>query len=218
MVYKRKRNLFQLAEARNIPVEQVDKKELARLSGREDHQSVLALVSTYTCLNSEKFIDRIYAAKPENLPSVVMIDNVQDLNNAAAVLRTAEVLGMKTVIFTEVRDSIISPVVSKRSAGAAEHLDVMVTSNPTPLMKAFKERKYSIYGLDAKGKTMIQDVPFTAPFCLVIGSEGSGIRDKIKPYCSLVSIPQKGKVNSLNLSSAASIALFTAVMATQNTK
>ena len=86
-------------------------------------------------------------------------------------------------------------------------------------MKAFKERKYSTYGLDAKGKMMIQDVPFNNPFCIVIGSEGSGIRDKIKPFCTgLVSIPQKGKVNSLNLSSAASIALFTAVTATQNTK
>ncbi|MBF0275706.1 MAG: RNA methyltransferase [Nitrospinae bacterium] len=211
-VFKKKNVIFRIAEERNIPVDILDKKEISKLVDREDHQSVIALVSCYTCLNAEKFVERILAAAPAHLPDVLMVDNVQDTNNTAAVLRTSEVLGLNTVILNEVSEGVIRPVISKRSAGAVEYLDIVAPKNSTSILQALKERKYSIYGLDAKGKNSIDDTKFSRPFCIIIGSEAGGVRDKVKKFCtSLVTIPQKGRVNSLNLASAAAIAVFTAM-------
>ncbi len=210
---RKDRSLIRLAEERKIPVEERDKKEIARLCGREDNQGICAMVSLFQGLNPEKFLAKIAEAPPEQLPNILMIDNIQDVNNVAAVLRSAECLGMKHVIFTERESSLITPVVCKRSAGAVEYLHILTLNNPVPLLKEMKERGYSIYGLDAKGKQALEQTAFHTPFCLIIGSEGKGIRGKVLSYCSdVISITQRGRITSMNLSSAAAITLHRAML------
>ena len=207
------RSLIRAAEVRNISVEERDKKEIARLSGREDNQGVCAMVSAYQCLNPEKFLKKIASAPEEQLPNILMIDNIQDVNNVAAVLRSAECLGLKHVVFTEREHSVISPVVCKRSAGAAEHLHILALNNPSTLLKEMKERGYYLYGLDAKGKKRVEETQFHTPFCIIIGSEGKGIRPKIASFCTdLLSITQRGEVSSMNLSTAAAITMHIAML------
>jgi len=139
---------------------------------------------------------------------ILILDQVADPYNFGAVARTAYQLGFNAIVI-QTRNSVeVTPTVSRISTGAIEYLKVAEVINIRKAMAYLKEQDFTIYTLDAKG-TPIQDTKFNPKTVLIIGNEGKGVRYQIKQESDyLLSIPMKGKLDSINLSNAFAIAAW----------
>ena len=202
--------LVQLAKARHIPVHVEPKVMLDRLVRGVRHQGVVAMgaVRRYTTVDAILAV----AKKRQEPPFVIVLDGVQDPQNLGSVLRSAEAAGVHGVIIPERRAVGLSGTVAKSSAGAVEHIAVAQVVNLSHVLKALKEHGLWIYGLDARATTCYSDVDYTGGVGFVVGGEGQGVRPGVLAVCDeAVHIPMRGKVESLNASAAASVALFEVV-------
>lgn len=172
--------------------------ELERLCGSPDHQGVVAEVDPYP------YGDPVGLLKREGA-LLVALDQVQDPRNLGAVCRSAEFAGAEGVIVPERRSASVTPVVCKTSAGAVEHLEVAHVRNLADWLAQAKEAGFWIWGADAEAKQPPWSADLTGPTILVLGGEGKGLRPRVAAACDgLVAFPQKGKIESLNVSAAAS--------------
>lgn len=198
--------IIELAKTKNILVKNVDKATLDRLSENKRHQGVIAEAMEYEYKDIDDILD--YAKKRGEKPFVVILDEITDVHNLGAIIRTAECLGAHGVIIPKRRAAQINGVVAKSSAGAIEYLPVARVTNISQALEELKEKGLWIYGADMNGKNIYEE-KFDVPVGLVIGSEGSGIGRLVKEKCdNLVKIPMKGNINSLNASCAASIIIY----------
>jgi len=198
--------IIELAKNKNILVKNVDKATLDRLSENKRHQGVIAEAMEYEYKDIDDILN--YAKKRGEKPFVVILDEITDVHNLGAIIRTAECLGAHGVIIPKRRAAQINGVVAKSSAGAIEYLPVARVTNISQTLEELKEKGLWIYGADMNGKNIYEE-KFDVPVGLVIGSEGSGIGRLIKEKCdNLVKIPMKGNINSLNASCAASIIIY----------
>jgi 23S rRNA (guanosine2251-2'-O)-methyltransferase len=178
--------------------------ELERLCGSADHQGVVADVDPYP-----------YAGSGELLKSnalLVALDQVQDPRNLGAVARSAEVAGAAGLVIPERRAAEVTAVVCKASAGAVEHLAIARVRNLADWLGEAKEAGFWIWGADADAGQAPWDLDLTGPTVLVLGGEGKGLRPRVGSACDgLVALPQRGEIDSLNVSAAATALLFEAV-------
>ncbi|HEX3042156.1 MAG TPA: 23S rRNA (guanosine(2251)-2'-O)-methyltransferase RlmB [Solirubrobacterales bacterium] len=171
--------------------------ELERLCGSPDHQGVVAEVDPYP------YGDPVGMLREGAL--LVALDQVQDPRNLGAVCRSAEFAGAAGVIVPERRSASVTPVVCKTSAGAVEHLEVAHVRNLADWLAQAKEAGFWIWGADADAPQTPWSVDLTGSTVIVLGGEGKGLRPRVAAACDgLVALPQKGKVESLNVSAAAS--------------
>ncbi len=178
--------------------------ELERLCGSPDHQGVVAEVDPYPYADPSGPLRH-----PDAL--IVALDQVQDPRNLGAVCRSAEFAGAAGVIVPERRAAEVTPVVCKTSAGAVEHLDIAHVRNLADWLAEAKEAGFWIWGADAEADQAPWSVNLSGPTVLVLGGEGKGIRPRVASACDgLVALPKLGKVDSLNVSSAAAALLFEA--------
>ena len=139
---------------------------------------------------------------------VLILDQVSDPHNFGAVARTAYQLGFEAIIIQNRNSVNVTPTVSRVSSGAVEFLKIVEVVNIRQAMSFLKENFFTIYTLDAKGDPL-QDIKFNEKTALIIGNEGKGVRYQIKQESDhLVSIPMKGKLDSINLSNAFAIAAW----------
>ncbi len=179
--------------------------ELERLCGSPDHQGIVAEVDPYPYGDADGLLRR-----PDAL--IVALDQVQDPRNLGAVCRSAESAGVAGLIIPERRAATVTPVVCKTSAGAVEHLEVAHVRNLADWLGAAKEAGFWIWGADADGDQPPWGVDLTGPTVLVLGGEGKGLRPRVASACDgLVALPTLGKVESLNVSAAATALLFESV-------
>lgn len=179
--------------------------ELERLCGSPDHQGVVAEVDPYPYGDAEGMLRR-----PDAL--IVALDQVQDPRNLGAVCRSAESAGAAGVVIPERRAAMVTPVACKTSAGAVEHLEVAHVRNLADWLAAAKEAGFWIWGADAEGPQPPWGVDLTGPTVLVLGGEGKGLRPRVASSCDgLVALPRRGRVESLNVSAAATALLFESV-------
>jgi 23S rRNA (guanosine2251-2'-O)-methyltransferase len=144
-------------------------------------------------------------------PLLVLCDGIQDPHNLGAIIRTAEAAGAHGVVIPKRRSASLTLTVGKTSAGAASWLPVARVSNLVSAMETLKEHGVWIYGTDAAGASYTQS-DFTGGTAFVIGSEGFGMSRLVGETCdAMLSLPMRGKVNSLNASVAAGIFLYEAV-------
>jgi 23S rRNA (guanosine2251-2'-O)-methyltransferase len=142
---------------------------------------------------------------------VVALDQIQDPHNLGAVCRAAEVAGAAGVVIPERRAASVTPAVCKASAGAVEHLKVARVRNLADWLEEAKQGQAWVYGAEAEADRLYTDVEWTGRAVLVLGSEGSGLRQRVARTCdALISIPVAGQVGSLNASVAAAVILFEA--------
>jgi 23S rRNA (guanosine2251-2'-O)-methyltransferase len=185
--------------APEVPVE-----ELERLCGSPDHQGVVAEVDPYPYADPAALLGR-----PDAL--VVALDQVQDPRNLGAVCRSAEFAGAAGVVIPERRSAEVTAVACKASAGAVEHLEVARVRNLADWLAEAKQGAFWIWGADAGAGQAPWDVDLSGPTVLVLGGEGKGIRPRVASACDgLVALPRRGKVESLNVSAAATALLFEA--------
>ncbi|HET7177854.1 MAG TPA: 23S rRNA (guanosine(2251)-2'-O)-methyltransferase RlmB [Solirubrobacterales bacterium] len=199
------------AEAGKRPVRRVWRspetpaEELERICGSPDHQGVVAEVDPYPYADPAALLRREGAL-------LVALDQVQDPRNLGAVCRSAEFAGAAGVVIPERRSAEVTAVVCKASAGAIEHLDVARVRNLADWLAAAKAAGFWIWGADADAAQAPWDIDLTGPTVLVLGGEGKGIRPRVVAACDgLVALPRLGRIDSLNVSAAATALLFEAV-------
>ncbi|ACO45320.1 23S rRNA (guanosine(2251)-2'-O)-methyltransferase RlmB [Deinococcus deserti] len=183
--------------------------ELDQLAGTTQHQGILAEVEDMAWASMDDIMDRA-EARGEDLV-VVLLDGITDPRNFGAIIRSAEVLGAHGVVVEERRSAPLSPVVAKTAAGATSYLPVAQTKNLPRLIDQLKAEGVWVYGAAGEAAQELGKVDFSGKLALVIGAEGEGMRRLVREKCDvLVSIPVRGKVQSLNASVAAGILLYEA--------
>jgi 23S rRNA (guanosine2251-2'-O)-methyltransferase len=179
--------------------------ELERLCGSPDHQGVVAEVDPYP------YGDPVGLLKREGA-LLVALDQVQDPRNLGAVCRSAEFAGAAGVIVPERRSASVTPVVCKTSAGAVEHLEVAHVRNLADWLAEAKDAGFWIWGAEAEAEQTPWSADLTGSTVIVLGGEGKGLRPRVTAACDgLLALPQRGKVESLNVSAAATAVLFEAL-------
>lgn len=147
--------------------------------------------------------------KRNEIPFFLILDCIEDTGNVGAILRSADAAGVHGVIMQEHRSAGLGPAVSKASAGALEYVPVSQISNIKHAISEMKEREITIIGAESGSGDMLWDVDFSVPAGIVIGSEGRGLRKTVAEKCDfVVSIPMRGRVNSLNVSVASAVLMF----------
>ncbi|MBR7161690.1 MAG: 23S rRNA (guanosine(2251)-2'-O)-methyltransferase RlmB [Clostridia bacterium] len=200
--------IFALAKQRNIVISEVDKKRLDELSFGNAHQGVAAVASPVE-YKTVKEIVAIAEEKGEK-PLIVVCDGVEDPHNLGAIIRCADGAGAHGIIISKRHCPVIGQTVLKSSAGAASYVPIAKVSNIASAVEELKELGVWTYAAEADGVPYKQ-ADFGGACALVLGSEGSGVSRLVREKCDFtVSIPMRGHVNSLNVSTAASVLLFEA--------
>ncbi|MBR5527650.1 MAG: 23S rRNA (guanosine(2251)-2'-O)-methyltransferase RlmB [Clostridia bacterium] len=197
------------AISRKIPVIEAEKEKLDALCGYEQHQGIVALASEKEYCD----IDDILAIAEERgeKPLIIIADGVSDPHNLGAIIRCAEGAGAHGVIIPKRRAAGATPAVAKASAGALEHMAVAKCANISDTIRKLKDRGLWIFAAEADG-TDYTKTDLDIPAAIIVGSEEYGISEIVKKNSDfIVSIPMLGKVNSLNVSTAAAVLLYEAV-------
>jgi len=178
--------------------------EIARRAGADGHQGICAEVSDYRYVDEEQLLVRDQAL-------IVALDQVQDPQNLGAICRSAECAGAVGVVLPERRAAEVTPAVCKASAGAVEHLPLAQVRNLTDFLTAAKERGFWCYGADGDAELDYRQVDLAGPVVLVMGSEGKGLRPRVASACdALISLPLRGRIESLSVGAAAAVLLYAA--------
>ena len=198
------------ARAAGIVVVDADKRKLDGMSRTHAHQGVIALAAMREYVSVEDILEK--AAEKGEKPLIVVCDEISDPHNLGAIIRTAECAGAHGIVIPKRRSAGLTAVVAKTSAGAVAHMPVARVANIPSLLKDLKKQGGWVFGTAAKGPTSLYEADLKGPAAIVIGSEGDGMTRLAEENCDfLVSIPMKGKLNSLNTSAAAAILLYEAV-------
>lgn len=198
--------LASMAKEKGAVVKEVDSKKLDFMCGGANHQGVAAYVAAHEYASVEDIF--AYAEEKGEPPFIVVCDEIEDPHNLGAIIRTAECAGVHGVIIPKRRSASLNFTVGKTSAGALEYMRVARVSNLASTIDELKEKGCWVYGADMDG-TDYKKTDFSGAVVLVIGSEGKGIGKLIRQKCdAIVSLPMKGKINSLNASVAAGILMY----------
>ncbi|MHB8381300.1 MAG: 23S rRNA (guanosine(2251)-2'-O)-methyltransferase RlmB [Candidatus Binataceae bacterium] len=176
---------------------------LVRMAGREArHQGIIAEVREYPYASFEEVIS-------EGHDPLILVDGVTDPRNLGALMRSAEGAGVPAVILARDRTVGVTPAAIKSSAGAWVHLKIARCGNVARALEQMKQAGYWVVALAPGGTTSIYDLDTARKLALVVGSEGAGVREIVKKTADYVAaIPMRGRVDSLNVSVAAAVALF----------
>lgn len=203
-------DLVQLAKAQQVPVHIEPQPAFDRLVPHGRHQGVIAFVAAKSYSSTEDILQR--AKERGEPPFLVLLDGVEDPHNLGAVLRTAEAAGVHGVFIPERRAVGLTSVVAKVSAGALDHILVSRVGNLARLIEDLKKVGVWVYAVEPSAQKQITQLDLCGSVALVFGGEGQGVRPGVLQLCDdRVSIPMKGKVESLNVSAAVAVALFEAV-------
>jgi 23S rRNA (guanosine2251-2'-O)-methyltransferase len=199
-----------LCQRLGIPIESSAPAKLDSLAGKNVHQGIAAQVGPYPLEEIEAMLGAARAS--DQLPLLLALDGVQDPQNLGAILRTADAVGVHGVILPVDRAAGVTPTVSRVSAGAVEYLRVSQCTNLARTLCQLKDKGLWVVGVEQHQEAQnLWQVAFGMPTVLVLGSEGSGMRRLTVKTCDiLASIPMVGHVGSLNVSVAASLALYAA--------
>ncbi len=191
---------------RDVTVKDVDVKKLDYLCGHSNHQGIIAYAAAHEYASVDDML--ALAAERQEPPFLIICDELEDPHNLGAILRTADAAGAHGVIIPKRRSASLSWATAKTSAGAIEYVPVARVTNIVSAIEELKKKGLWVYGADMDGSLWC-DTDMTGPAALVIGSEGAGIGRLVKEKCDfIVSLPMKGKINSLNASVAAGILMF----------
>ncbi len=197
-----------LAKKRGVQTTSLSKEELTDLCDTTSHQGIAARIRDFKYSDLAETVAGAKERQQQLL--LVILDHLEDPQNLGAIIRTADVLGAHGVIIPKDRAAAVTPAVVKVSAGAVSHMPVSRVTNLATVIRDLKKQGVWIVGADSSSSKSVYEEDFSnIDIALVIGSEGKGLGHKIKSECDfLVSIPQTGKVASLNASVAAGIMIY----------
>jgi 23S rRNA (guanosine2251-2'-O)-methyltransferase len=198
--------IIRTAGDRGIPILEIGRNELDRMTGGVLHQGIGLQVPPFAY---ENFDDLVAAALEQTAPLLVALDGVTDPRNVGAVIRSVAAFGGHGVFMTERRAAGITATAWRTSAGAAARVPVSQVVNLTRAIKTAQQAGFTAIGLDADGETDLYNLEAAiGPLLVVVGSEGRGLSRLVGETCDLrVSIPMASDVESLNASVAAAVTL-----------
>ena len=190
---------------KGIPVIEVEKSKLDQLAGFAPHQGVIALAAEKEYCTVEDILT--IAEERGEAPLLVICDGVTDPYNLGAIIRCAECCGAHGLIIPKRRAAGLTPLVTKASAGAVEHLAIAKVSNIASTVEQLKKKGVWTFAAEAGGSS-VHETNLKGACAIVMGSEGNGVSQLVRKTCDgVISIPMYGKVNSFNVSTAAAILL-----------
>ena len=195
------------AREKGIVVVEADRRKLDFMSQTHAHQGVVALAAVREYC---ELADILAAARGKNeAPFVIVCDEISDPHNLGAIIRSAECAGAHGVVIPKRRSAVLTAIVDKASAGAAEHMAIARVPNISAALKELKNEGLWIYGTASDGKNGLWTTDLTGPVALVIGSEGDGMSRLVRENCDFIlSLPMKGRIGSLNASTAAAVTMY----------
>lgn len=189
--------ILELASKNNIKIYYTDKRF-------DNSQGVVAHISEYDYYKDFNEILEKVVMKEKSF--IIILDQLQDPRNFGAIIRTAECFGVDAIIIQDRNNVKITDTVVKTSTGAIEYVDISQVVNISNTIDILKKYGFTVYGAEANGDIYYKDENYPNKVALVIGSEGKGIRTKVREHCDkILNIHLKGKINSLNASIAGSI-------------
>jgi 23S rRNA (guanosine2251-2'-O)-methyltransferase len=199
------RSIISMARKAGCPVEFMNPRSLDHMSKGGNHQGVILEVEPVHTLSLSEALARI---KDPRKTVWAGLDGITDPMNLGAIIRSAACFGISAIILPERRTAGITPSAQKTASGAIEKVDIVEVGNLNQTVLELKKKNFWVYGADMKGKPA-DKVDFAFPVLLLIGSEGEGLHQKTMEHCDeLVSIQQKGGVESLNASVAAGVIFY----------
>lgn len=199
------------ANARGVPIQRVPRNIMNDLANDANHQSTILRVGSYAYVDDVEDILATATERNEK-PFILLLDLLKDPQNVGVILRIADAVGVHGVIMQERRNVSVTPSVVAASSGAVEHLHVLQVTNLVNTMKDLKKQEVWMVGLDvAPNVQPLDKTDLNMAIGLVLGSEGDGMRRLVRETCDLlVALPMRGKVESLNVATVGSIALYSA--------
>lgn len=190
-----------------IQIKKYPKHKFDEMMGNARHQGIAANVQ----LPSYSVMEDIFKlAKDSDEPvCLAILDHIQDPHNLGAIIRSAEGAGIHGIVIPKDQSVGMTPAVLKTSAGAALHVPIVQVINLVRTMKSLKDKGLWFIGCSEHTDKSYYEMDFKGPIGLVLGNEGSGIKRLVKEECDfLAAIPMKGKIQSLNVSVAASVMFY----------
>jgi 23S rRNA (guanosine2251-2'-O)-methyltransferase len=206
----RMRQFVERAQEANLRLIEADSVRLSRLCGSHGHQGVVARVDA---LSQARTLDDLLDQLPVGtVPLLLVLDGVTDPHNLGACLRVADGAGAHALIAPKDHAVGINATVAKVASGAAETVPYFMVTNLARTLNELKERSIWVIGTSDDAPQTLYQADLKGPLALVLGAEGAGMRQLTRKTCdSLVSLPMRGAVESLNVSVASGICLYEAV-------
>lgn len=199
--------LIHLAREKKLVVQVVDSLVLTKLAGDPHHQDIVLEVSPYRYFSAEELLSVI---QPDSL--FCILDEIQDVTNFAALIRSAEGAGVQGVFIPERRSAQVTSTAYKLSSGALEHVKIARVVNLARLIDELKERGVRVICADVSGRKLWYEADYSGPVAVLVGNEHRGVRRLLKEKSDeLVKIPMLGEVQSLNVNVAAALLLYEAI-------
>jgi 23S rRNA (guanosine2251-2'-O)-methyltransferase len=207
--------ILELAGKQGVEIERTFRKLLLKRSKTQAHQGVIA----WAQWPEEPTIRQVlYEAERRQVePFFLLVPKLTYEQNLGAILRTAEAAGVNAVVIGN-RSLGLSPVVSRVSMGASEHVP-LIHDNIFSAIRTLKQAGLRIVASQMDGKVSVFDAPLSGPVAVVMGDEHKGISESLADRIDLtVRIPMLGKINSLNVSVATGVLLYEVVRQRQQSQ
>ena len=202
-------HIIKLAKERGVKVHFADRFALQKTAKSKNCQGVIAIVSEYQYIDIFEKIENIKQEGKEIF--LLILDGIEDPHNLGAIIRVAECTGCDGIIIGKDRSCPVNETVIKVSAGAVSHMDIARVTNVNDAIRKIKEQNIFVYGTDMAGND-IYKTNLKGNIAIVIGNEGKGLHALTRKLCDeIISLPQLGKLNSLNASVATGAVLYEAV-------
>lgn len=205
---------LKIAAERGIPLMEIQRPELDRLSNDAVHQGIALHIPEYEYADpqdvAEEAIENWNKGYTRTPPLLVLLDGITDPRNLGAIIRSVSAFNGTAVILPERRSTGMTASAWKTSAGAAARVPVARATNLNTTIKQLKADGYFVIGLDGDGDTTLTELTLgKEPLAVVVGSEGKGLSRLVRESCdSIVSIPISSAMESLNASMAVGITLY----------
>ena len=194
--------IIDLARNGNVPIKFVNNDAIDKMSDTKHHQGVIAFTTEFKYSTVEDILNE----KP--VPFILILDGIEDPHNLGSIIRVADCMGVSGIIIGKNRCCSVNETVIKVSAGATSYVKIAKVTNIKTEIERLKEKNIWVYACELGGDDLTK-ANLKGAIAIVIGSEGRGVSHLTKKLCDgIVTIPQKGNVNSLNASVATGIVLY----------
>ncbi len=197
------KQIIDLARKKSVKVDMVNRKKIEHLSTTGQHQGVIAYAQT----NINWSLSKVLKETKKEV-CIVVLDQVQDPHNLGAIIRTSEGAGVDGIVIPKKGSADLSNTVHRVSMGGSLYVPVWQT-NIYPTIKQMQDEGLRIIGIDASGSKPYYEEKLSGAVAIVMGGEDRGINPTLLSKCdSVVNIPMRGKLDSLNVSVATAVVLY----------
>lgn len=194
-----------LAAKKHVTVRRTDRKTLTKMTGTDRHQGIAAETEPYRTYSVEELTASV---REDGKGLIIMLDELEDPHNLGAILRTADAAGATGVIFKKTHAVGLTPTVAKVSAGAIDTVKCAAVTNLGRTLEDLKKAGWWAVGTDMDGQDY-RTLNYDFNTVLIIGNEGKGISRLLREKCDyVVSLPMRGRIQSLNASVSAGILMY----------